>query len=465
MNATLADEAIKINNTDFIANDKNYVTLTYKGSSIKIPETIAKNIDILFKNNSVKVATSSILLKYIRENNLDDKLNDNAINNSIDEESTLKDSKLNVLFEKQLVYSPVELFKIKYLKGAFEMDYELNMNELSINSAIEYYSKINENIQELKSSILSNTINLHINYLANKSSQISQTNNLNEEEGNFNNNQNSIIKNISTATEKEYYKAISKVSNKLDNKRQNSIEDDEYSGYSTLSSSDETNINTTDKDNREGGFEVPLSLNQISSTYVRSNLADVSLNLNRYEREKNKKFLKNQITIETRSDLEKDFFKLQEIERYKYPHLPWIYYNLDGSKTSIVCPILKKCPPFPASSKPRDHEMLKKDRPGFITILCLARDAASRLKNGVGTRADICDLIKDSFYINNNVNDLQINTIVSGALDRLHYENDPCVKYDTQQKLWIYLHGNRTLSYSSKKIIVIFYFLNKLFNL
>lgn len=37
----------------------------------------------------------------------------------------------------------------------------------------------------------------------------------------------------------------------------------------------------------------------------------------------------------------------------------------------------------------------------------------------------------------------QINTVVSGALDRLHYEKDPCVKYDVNRKLWIYLHRSR----------------------
>ena len=38
----------------------------------------------------------------------------------------------------------------------------------------------------------------------------------------------------------------------------------------------------------------------------------------------------------------------------------------------------------------------------------------------------------------------QINQVVSGALDRLHSEKDPCVKYDVTRKLWIYLHRNRT---------------------
>ena len=87
------------------------------------------------------------------------------------------------------------------------------------------------------------------------------------------------------------------------------------------------------------------------------------------------------------------------------------------------------------------------DRPSYVTILCLARDAAARLPEGVGTRADICDLLKDSQYTNEKLSDSQINNIVSGALDRLHYEKDPCVKYDLQKKLWIYLHKNRTLDY------------------
>ena len=39
---------------------------------------------------------------------------------------------------------------------------------------------------------------------------------------------------------------------------------------------------------------------------------------------------------------------------------------------------------------------------------------------------------------------MQIHTVVSGALDRLHYERDPCVKYDSNRKVWIYLHRNRS---------------------
>ncbi len=48
-------------------------------------------------------------------------------------------------------------------------------------------------------------------------------------------------------------------------------------------------------------------------------------------------------------------------------------------------------------------------------------------------------LLKDSQYVVETATDAQINTVVSGALDRLHSETDPCVKFDADQKLWMYL--------------------------
>lgn len=36
-----------------------------------------------------------------------------------------------------------------------------------------------------------------------------------------------------------------------------------------------------------------------------------------------------------------------------------------------------------------------------------------------------------------------MNQVVSGALDRLHYERDPCVRFDGDRKLWVYLHTER----------------------
>jgi hypothetical protein len=138
-------------------------------------------------------------------------------------------------------------------------------------------------------------------------------------------------------------------------------------------------------------------------------------------------------------------FRAQERERYKQPTKPWIYSCQDGSK-AIVAPVAKKITNT-QNSKPREHFLLKAERPSYITILCLVRDAAARLPNGVGTRADICELLKESQYINENITDDKLSNIVSGALDRLHYEDDPCVKYDSEKKLWIYLHRDRSEDY------------------
>ncbi|CDQ69943.1 unnamed protein product [Oncorhynchus mykiss] len=94
-------------------------------------------------------------------------------------------------------------------------------------------------------------------------------------------------------------------------------------------------------------------------------------------------------------------------------------------------------------NKAREHTLLRSDRPAYVTILSLVRDAAARLPNGEGTRAEICELLKDSQFLAPDVTSAQVNMVVSGALDRLHYEKDPCVKYDIVRKLWNYLHRDR----------------------
>ena len=109
--------------------------------------------------------------------------------------------------------------------------------------------------------------------------------------------------------------------------------------------------------------------------------------------------------------------------------------------------------------------MLVAERPNFVTILALVRDATARLPNGEGTRADICQLLKDSQYIRdhgliqpgqekgigekgaegaNHEKEGYLHSVVSGALDRLHYEADPCVRYYPRRKEWLYLHRARS---------------------
>ena len=157
---------------------------------------------------------------------------------------------------------------------------------------------------------------------------------------------------------------------------------------------------------------------------------------------------KNQLTIKMPSLDWIENYRRQETERYKNPTLPWSFQLEDGSFT-IVAPVNKKV--TSSNTKPRDHQCLKPDRPGYLTLLSLTRDAAARLPDGVGTRADICQLVRDSQFIVESASDTQISNLVSGALDRLHYEKDPCVKYDTDRKLWMYLHKGRGLDYFSWK--------------
>lgn len=149
---------------------------------------------------------------------------------------------------------------------------------------------------------------------------------------------------------------------------------------------------------------------------------------------------KSLITISPSSDQVKTYFREEEIVRYLIPERAFSYTALDGRK-SMVAP-LRLCSGKP-SGKARDHFMLKKTRPPYVTVLGLVRDAAARLPGKMGTRADVCTLLRDSQYVVDDISDYQVNQVMSGALDRLHYEVDPCVKFDRHRHLWVYLHGER----------------------
>ncbi|XP_021716250.1 uncharacterized protein LOC110684147 [Chenopodium quinoa] len=166
----------------------------------------------------------------------------------------------------------------------------------------------------------------------------------------------------------------------------------------------------------------------------------MQLNFDEKERFRDLRAQKSLTTITRSSDEVRDYFRKEEQLRYSVPDRAFSYTAADGKK-SIVAP-LRRCGGKP-TSKARDHFLLKRDRPPHVTILCLVRDAASRLPGSIGTRADVCTLIRDSQYIVEDVTDSQVNQIVSGALDRLHYERDPCVQFDGERKLWVYLHRER----------------------
>lgn len=135
-------------------------------------------------------------------------------------------------------------------------------------------------------------------------------------------------------------------------------------------------------------------------------------------------------------------FRRQERKRFENPHQAFTY-RLHGYD-SVVGPVKGIYTHIPALTKARGHNMLVTDRPSFVTILTLVRDATARLPNGEGTRTDICELLKSSQYISPTASETVLQTIVSGALDRMHTENDSCVRYDPKRKIWIYLHRNRS---------------------
>ncbi|KAJ6818438.1 uncharacterized protein M6B38_405285 [Iris pallida] len=162
--------------------------------------------------------------------------------------------------------------------------------------------------------------------------------------------------------------------------------------------------------------------------------------LDEKERFRDLRAQKSLSTISPSSEEVRAYFRKEELLRYLIPDRAFSYTAADGKK-SIVAP-LRRGGGKP-TSKARDHFMLKPDRPPHVTILCLVRDAASRLPGSIGTRADVCTLIRDSQYIVEDVTDAQVNQVVSGALDRLHYERDPCVQFDSDRKLWVYLHRDR----------------------
>ncbi|KAI3939265.1 hypothetical protein MKX01_002133 [Papaver californicum] len=163
-------------------------------------------------------------------------------------------------------------------------------------------------------------------------------------------------------------------------------------------------------------------------------------NADEKERFKVLEAVRNVVTISPSSEEAKAHFRKEEYVRYLVPYRAFSYTAANGTK-SAVAP-MSRCG-GKMTSKVREHFMLKPDRPPCFTVLRAVRDAASRLPGGIGTRADVCALIRDSQYIVEHVSDFELNQVTSGALDRLHYELDPCVQYRSDRKLWVYLHKDR----------------------
>ncbi|KAB7497185.1 Nuclear factor related to kappa-B-binding protein, partial [Armadillidium nasatum] len=144
--------------------------------------------------------------------------------------------------------------------------------------------------------------------------------------------------------------------------------------------------------------------------------------------------------------LPKSEYHEQERRRYSQPHKAFTY-RLNGFD-SVIGPVKGVYTQQTTSTtKARGHLLLVPDRPPYVTILSLVWDAVARLPNSEGTKVDICELLKESQFlvpINSQSLENTLNNVVSGALDRLQNEKDPCVKFDTSRKLWVYLHKSRS---------------------
>ncbi|KAJ6309790.1 hypothetical protein OIU76_014680 [Salix suchowensis] len=139
----------------------------------------------------------------------------------------------------------------------------------------------------------------------------------------------------------------------------------------------------------------------------------MQFNLDEKERFRDLRAQKSLNTISLSSEEVRAYFRREEVLRYSIPDRAFSFTAADGKK-SIVAP-LRRC--------------------GETQLL--------DCQGSIGTRADVCTLIRDSQYVVEDVSDAQVNQVVSGALDRLHYERDPCVQFDGERKLWVYLHRDR----------------------
>ena len=443
----------------------NQLILYYKNQMIetKIPEN-SFNLNLLNKlfseENLTKVITSDNAFKLM-------KFLPKKDSNLIFSPKRLSDFLLNKVTKFN---SPINDFYQKYLHNFFTFNYQNKSELFKIENISDYMDKkqyIYIQLQNILNKLQKNVNNQNSfnNINNNNINSINNINNINNlginpniiRNTHSNHNENLVTFDMHSELASSGYTSLDvDKDSKHSNSRKNS---------SNLNIGDKNNMNNSnlkDQQNLKYGLSINSLMNKsgqkkiISSTnnsYVEhseENDSFIDRNILKSERFKNVKKNKIQITIKPRTKEEILSFRQQEKLRYEKPLLPW-EYTLSNGNIAIVAPLFTSSKTI--ITKARDHELLKAERPPYITLLALVRDAAARLEDGVGTRLDICDLLKDSQYINENISDNRINNIVSGALDRLHYQKDPCVKYDSHHKLWIYLHRNRSLDYPGWKKI------------
>ena len=425
----------------------NYIrlSLNYKNKKIesKIPEN-AFNLQLLHKlftpENISKVITKENVYSLMQ-------LLPKTDSNLIFEPQKLSNLLLNTITKFK---TPINDFYDKFIHRFFTIDYQNKSQLFQIENISDYMEK--KEIIYLQLENMLNNIQKNQNNLNNNISNINQNIIRNTHS---NNNENLVTFDMHSELASSGYTSLDDdKESKHSNSRKNSINNNEIeknnlnNNNSKESSNIKYNMNINNLSKNSQKNKLINSSNNSFIEHSDENDSFIDRNILKSERFKNVKKNKIQITIKPRTKEEVESFRKQEKVRYENPLKPW-EYTLSNGNIAIVAPLLSSQKQL--ISKARDHELLKAERPPYITLLSLVRDAAARLEDGVGTRLDICDLLKDSQYINENTADNKINNIVSGALDRLHYQKDPCVKYDSHHKLWIYLHRNRSLDYPGWK--------------
>ena len=450
-------------NYNFYNNEiTTLTTLQYKKDKIylNIPED-SINLNLLHKLFSPEILSKIItrdnanhLMKFLPKKDANLIFNPQQLSNLLLNKTTKFNTPINDFYQKYLhrffnenYQSKRELFQIENISDYID---KKNMIYIQLNNMLINIENNKNNLNDAKNinnNINSNNLTINPNIIRNTHSN--------------NNNENLVTFDMHSELASSGYTSLDvDKDSKHSNSRKNSAN---MNGNGN--SGERNNINNNnlkEQQNQKYGMNIN-NLNKINpknkllgssnNSYIEhsdENDSFIDRNILKSERFKNVKKNKIQITIKPRTKEEIQNFRDQEKLRYEKPLQPW-EYKLSNGNIAIVAPLFSSTKPL--ISKARGHELLKIERPPYITLLALVRDAASRLEDGVGTRLDICDLLKDSQYINENIADSKINSIVSGALDRLHYQKDPCVKYDSHNKLWIYLHRNRSLDYPGWKKI------------
>ena len=446
-----------MNDNYYTSNKNPFLSLYYNNKQLesRIPE---ESFNYLFLQ---KIFSPEKLSKVITNDNMDYLKNflPEKMSNIIDNPTDLSNFLLNT---KTKFNTPINDFYQKYLHRFFSYNYQSKKELFEIENISDYVEKKNLIYKQLENMLKNHPNN---NNNLNNNNSINNVNNINNLSINpniirnthTNNSDNRVTFDMHSELASSGYTSLDV---DKDSKNSNSRKNSANLGGNT----GERNCinNYKDQQNQKFGMNMNNSnkSNQINkiitstnNSYIEhsdENDSFIDRNILKGDRFKNIKKNKIQITIKPRTKEEVQNFRRQEKLRYQKPLQPW-EYTLSKGNIAIVAPLFNNSKAI--TSKARDHELLKAERPPYITLLALVRDAAARLEDGVGTRLDICDLLKDSQYINENIADNKINSIVSGALDRLHYQKDPCVKYDSHHKLWIYLHRNRSLNYPGWKKI------------